>query len=976
MKRRRWLAGVTAAMMILGTIGTGTVSSQAAEPEVTREGLIAEYDLSKAPKDGITLKNLAGGETAAGDAVVHNEAVWENGGLVFDGKGTSNEAAGTWVELPDDILKGAASASVTIEAKADEYILNNHHFLWNIGNSGTDTYWFMHTRDYRTSIKYNGSEKTASGYPLEADRWYSFTSVIDAEAHTLTFYIDGVEVGKVTEPDLSLAQVSDQSRNTIGRAPYNDPMFRGAVASFRVYDRALKAGEVKAISDYDGKLHEKEFIDMVDDEIAKVRDITVDDSFMKLPDYNGMVTWKSETDRVVIAEDGVSASIRQPENGGKTVKEKLTAIVNLRGVIREKEVNITISPEAAPDDPYGYLLVHFVEDSQGYQEKIYLDISRGDNPEQWDPLNGRQPILVSNKNTTGARDPFITYNPETETFYIIATDLRVFGGDMDYYANVNYCWAEWSRVGSTLMNVWESKDLIHWSENRQIDMSLNADGEKVAELGMMWAPETTWVPDYYGEGKGAFVVYWSSNVFDINDKEHVKGSGGSNIVWGVTTDFTQDTFEYGGVFLYGGSAGFIDTSLIQANGKTYHVTKSHADGIIMESTTEKEWWKGNAQWTRIQSGIGASRFGGVEGPAVFKDHSKEDSFYLFVDDMPSPGYQPMYTTNLDAGWDYIDSADYFLTGETKHGGVISLTKAQYDALRAADAISAVKEDLDGVTVEKGTSVEDIEALLPETVEVNLAYERGTSKLPVHWDMAEVDVQTEGEYQVTGVVDTIGANKNQWVGANGSLLYNAPDKQLYSSTEITVTATVKIADRKELPYEDVKESDWFYNEVAYNYEKGLMTGMDPTHFGPYNKLARAQFALILYRMEGSPSCETTKTFQDVAGDEWYGPAILWAAEAGIVNGYENGYFGPADDITREQMAVMMYRYAKYLKKDTTTRADYSEFEDAANVTGFAHEAMQWAYGMGIIKGKDEGTIIDPQGTASRAETAIIIQRFME
>ena len=85
-------------------------------------------------------------------------------------------------------------------------------------------------------------------------------------------------------------------------------------------------------------------------------------------------------------------------------------------------------------------MVHFVEDSNGYAEKMYLDISRGDNPEQWDPLNDREPILASNLGTTGARDPYLTYNPETETYYIIATDLRVFGGD-------NLQWGYWSKPG-------------------------------------------------------------------------------------------------------------------------------------------------------------------------------------------------------------------------------------------------------------------------------------------------------------------------------------------------------------------------------------------------------------------------------------------------------------------------------------------------------------------------------------------------
>ena len=153
-------------------------------------------------------------------------------------------------------------------------------------------------------------------------------------------------------------------------------------------------------------------------------------------------------------------------------------------------------------------------------------------------------------------------------------------------------------------------------------------------------------------------------------------------------------------------------------------------------------------------------------------------------------------------------------------------------------------------------------------------------------------------------------------------------------------------------------------------------MTETSFGPYGQLSRAQFALILYRIAGTPETETEKTFKDITGDEWYGPAVLWAAEAGVVNGYENGNFGPVDNITREQMALMMYRYANYLEKDTTNEGDYSSFADAESVSGFAAEAMKWAVDKGIITGKENGTKIDPQGNTARCEAAAIIQRFME
>ena len=182
---------------------------------------------------------------------------------------------------------------------------------------------------------------------------------------------------------------------------------------------------------------------------------------------------------------------------------------------------------------------------------------------------------------------------------------------------------------------------------------------------------------------------------------------------------------------------------------------------------------------------------------------------------------------------------------------------------------------------------------------------------------------------------------------------------------------------QISFSDVTSLDWFYNSVKYVYDNGLMTGLNETTFGPYENLARAQFAVILHRMNGSPDMEYTNKFPDVADNQWYTDAILWANEAGVVGGYtDTGKFGPGDNINREQMAVMMYRYANYLGYDTSARADISKYTDAGNVNEFAKEAMSWAVGEGIITGKYNETQLDPQGNASRAECATIIMRFME
>lgn len=192
-----------------------------------------------------------------------------------------------------------------------------------------------------------------------------------------------------------------------------------------------------------------------------------------------------------------------------------------------------------------------------------------------------------------------------------------------------------------------------------------------------------------------------------------------------------------------------------------------------------------------------------------------------------------------------------------------------------------------------------------------------------------------------------------------------------------STTFNIAVVNPMPFIDVSKSAWFYPYVATVYYNDLMTGKDTTHFAPSEKLARAQFATILYRMEGEPDVDISSKFADVPSNIWYTDAVLWANSIGVVNGYSStGLFGPNDSINREQMAVMMYRYAKYCSLDTSARASLGQFKDASYVNSFATEAMQWAVAEGIITGKDNGTRLDPQGNASRAECATIISRFID
>ena len=178
-----------------------------------------------------------------------------------------------------------------------------------------------------------------------------------------------------------------------------------------------------------------------------------------------------------------------------------------------------------------------------------------------------------------------------------------------------------------------------------------------------------------------------------------------------------------------------------------------------------------------------------------------------------------------------------------------------------------------------------------------------------------------------------------------------------------------------PFTDVSEKDWFYGDVMFVYENGLMLGTSKTLFSPHGTATRGMMATILWRMEGSPAPKGKNSFTDVEAGKWYADAITWTAENGIFAGYGKDKFGPDDPITREQLAAIFYRYADYKGYDLTVKGNLDKFKDADKITDYAKTAMQWAIGSGLVKGKS-GNLLDPQGTATRAEIAAMLHRFIE
>ena len=177
----------------------------------------------------------------------------------------------------------------------------------------------------------------------------------------------------------------------------------------------------------------------------------------------------------------------------------------------------------------------------------------------------------------------------------------------------------------------------------------------------------------------------------------------------------------------------------------------------------------------------------------------------------------------------------------------------------------------------------------------------------------------------------------------------------------------------LPFTDVSEGDWFYDPVCYVYSQGLMTGTSATTFEPNTSLSRAMLVAVLHRLEGSPQASGSD-FTDVADGDWYAQAVNWAASVGVVNGFDDGTFQPNAAITREQMAAILRNYAEYKGLDVTASGSLAHYSDAASVSDWAKDSVEWAVGSGLLGGYEDSTF-QPQGLSTRAQVAAVLERYL-
>lgn len=750
------LAALTAASLLVGLVAAAA-PVQATEAGDVTDGLALWYKLDGA--SGTTVPDASG----------HGLNGTVNGAADFSssGQGLSFNGSDTYVKVPNDVMKGMTSISVSMDVKMDA-AQATPYFLYGFGNTSAGNgngYLFTTGNSLRTSIATGNwsteqNTKPADSHNLTRGVWKHLAYTQTGTTGVL--YEDGVEVARNTSVTITPGAIGSgtTTANAIGKSVYSgDRLFKGSMRDFRVYDRALDAGEVEQLSlpvATQGVADDKAALDLGDTS-AVTADLTLpktgpaggslitwssDDTDVVsdtgkvtrpasgepaghatltatlkkgsvsatrsfdvtvLPDlddkaataqaaqaltvhnlddargnltlpatgaYGTTVTWSSANEAVV-SSDGV---VHRPAHGAGATTADLTATV-AKGDARTTRTFTAKVPELPVKEALkGYMFSYFTGEGTADGEQLYAALSKGDDPLKWRELNDGKPVLTSTLGEKGLRDPFIIRSPEGDKFYQIATDLRIYG---------NGDWDRSQRSGSKSIMVWESTDLVHWTDQRLVKVSPDSAGNT-------WAPEA-----YYDSKLGQYVVFWASKLYD--NPAH-SGDTYNRMMYATTRDFY--TFSEPKVWIDRGYS-VIDSTVIQHDGTYFRLSKDERNNTSSTPNSkfifeEKSDSLLNLSWSAVAEGIGKGAMNAAEGPLVFKSNT-EEKWYAFLDEFGGRGYIPFQTTDLASGvWTPV--ADYDLPARPRHGTVLPVTQAEYDRLLRAYQPDQIVTGVEDVSV--------------------------------------------------------------------------------------------------------------------------------------------------------------------------------------------------------------------------------------------------------------------------------------
>ncbi|MFF6785306.1 family 43 glycosylhydrolase [Streptomyces sp. NPDC012510] len=824
-RRAGRLAGLTAASLLLGL--AGPVAPAVADSADITDGLALWYKLDAA--SGTTVTDASGNGR---NGTVNGTAGWTG-----NGQGLSFNGSDTYIKVPNDVMKGMDSISVSMDVLMDESQVGPY-FIYGFGNTSNGAgngYLFATGNSLRTSIasgNWSTEQNTRPGdsHNLTRSVWKQLTYTQTGTTGVL--YEDGVEVGRNTSVTTTPGSIGSgtTTANYIGKSVYtSDKLFKGKIRDFRVYNRALAGAEVEQLSlpvAEEGLAADKAALtlgdtsavtadldlpktgtaggstitwssdntDVVSDSGAVTRpaagqpdghatltatlkkgsvsatktfEVTVLPAFddttavdqaaealtvhnlddvrgnLTLPtsgDLATKVSWSSANSDVVSA-DGV---VKRPAHGDGSTTVELTATVT-KGEAKKTRAFTAKVPELPKKEALkGYMFSYFTGEGTSDGEQLYAALSKGNDPLKWRELNDGKPVLTSTLGEKGLRDPFIIRSPEGDKFYQIATDLKIFG---------NGDWDRSQRQGSKSIMVWESTDLVNWTNQRLVKVSPDSAGNT-------WAPEA-----YYDEELGEYVVFWASKLYD---NEAHTGDTYNRMMYATTRDFY--TFSEPKVWIDRGYS-VIDSTVIRHDGEYFRLSKDERNNTSSTPNSkfifeEKSDTLRNLSWTPVAEGIGKGEMSAAEGPLVFKSNT-EEKWYAFLDEFGGRGYIPFETTDLASGV-WTPSTGYDLPSKPRHGTVLPVTQAEYDRLLQTYEPDQIITDVEDVKVETRIGEAPV---LPATV---IAESGDGVKRPVAVTWEDVDAAQYAQAGTFTVKGDIAGDSSIEVTAEVTVSAEGPD----------------------------------------------------------------------------------------------------------------------------------------------------------------------------------------------------------
>lgn len=742
-----------------------------------------------------------------------------------------------FLEFPKGFFDGKDRMTISMDVK--EVTRSGNYFSFGVGQDN-NKYLFLKVEPTKiksaisTTSYQNEKQAVQSGaYPNNNRVWQNIKIVVTQ--NSLEVYRNGEKIAANNNTGISMTDLGENLIAYLGKSLYNektvpnqpDKYFRAYYDNVKVYDWAMTDEEVKSFTEKDETARKEMMgaVAMVADTVTIPNADSIKGNITLPAEKNGVsIEWTSSNEDVISTKvvknegyDDTPAGVVTRQK--KDTKVTLTAEFSKKGsesITKKYEVTVKAAPKEVKEEDYvGYLFARFNGTEENInQEQTYFSLSK--DGLNWENLNGNKPVLLSNIGESGLRDHYIARSPEGDKFYMIATDLSIATNKAgDNYNTGAVDWWGAGGSGSHSIVVWESDDLVNWSEPWLSEIAPEG-------AGCTWAPEFI-----YDEKTGEYVVYWSATKLEVGENEKVTQEYENHAIYYCKTrdfrTFTEPTlYRDGGTDASGKRVKVIDSTMIEDNGTYYRYTKNESKGTIVIDKSDAVLGKFTEVPSQTLSTDLMAAQGAVEGPIIFKMNEKSEDgkgqWCLMVDRFArGQGYYPLITTDLSSGeFRMLDQSEYSFPKDSKfrHGYVMPVTASEYSALQRK---WGADDYVDKYQLEK--AIADAEALNPYdyTEESWKVFEEALNTAKTALDTVKTTEEADAAAQA--LRDAMAKLEPKVEVALESIKVTEPDKTEYVEGEeldlTGMTVTAVYSDGREVPVDlkDVKVDGYDKDQVG-------------------------------------------------------------------------------------------------------------------------------------------------------------------